>query len=86
MAKTEQYLEGIIEGSLQQITENEIYNKNTIYILDDLPSSNSITNELMQKALSDILIAAYFNINDSFICTDEGAYTMNHIYKWTGNS
>ena len=75
-------LKGLVEGNLEQVKQQDI-NADKLYMIKDLPD-NSITNEIMQLALTDNAVAAFFQSNNVYVCIDEGTYLKNHIYKYTG--
>lgn len=77
-------LKGLVEGNLEQVKQQDI-NADKLYMIKDLPD-NSITNEQMELAVNDNAAAAFFRINNTYICIDDGAYIKNHIYKWLGDS
>ena len=80
------YIKGIAEGTLQNILNNDVLDKDRLYLIDDLPSTCSITNKMMQDALSDLKIKACFVEGDIYICSDTGIYKENTFYKFTGDS
>lgn len=77
-------LKGFVEGNLEQIKQQDI-NADKFYAIKDLPD-NSITNAQMESALTDNSIAAFFRINNTYICIDNGTYKEGDIYRWLGNS
>lgn len=81
MAKTKQYMEGISEGTSNQIVDGENFSKDKIYVVEDLPSNCGITNEKMVEVVNNILIRAFINPGDVFVCSDEGTYKKGTQYK-----
>lgn len=77
-------LKGFVRGNLDNIKQQDI-NSDKLYAIKDMPD-NSITNEQMELAVNDNAAAAFFRINNTYICIDEGEYIKNHIYKWLGDS
>lgn len=77
-------LKGFVRGNLNDIKQQDI-NSDKLYVIKDMPD-NSITNQQMELAVNDNAAAAFFRINNAYICIDEGIYTKNHIYKWLGDS
>ena len=84
MNKTEQPIKGYVEGTLTQIKDNEIVDKDRLYLVTDITSG--ITNTKMEALLANPVLAAYYTIDDIFVCIDEGTYTKGAIYRWTGDS
>jgi len=86
MTITEQYLKGISDGDINQIIENETLDKDKLYIVKDFPSNSGITNDQMQEILNNVLIRAFVNKNEVFVCADDGTYIKGNLYKFTGDS
>ena len=84
MSKTEQPIKGYVEGTLTQIKDNEVLDKDRLYLVTDITSG--ITNARMEALISNSVLAAYYTINDIFVCMDEGTYTKGAIYRWAGDS
>ena len=78
------YIKGIVEGNIEQIKQQEI-NEDKVYIIKDLPE-NSITNEQMNAAVADNIIGAFYKVNNTFVCLDDGTYKKGHVYQWLGNA
>lgn len=87
MAEKKEYVKGVSNGTINQlINQEETFNSNRLYAIKDLPINNGITNEQMIAISNNVLVRAFINKNDTFICADEGSYKLGHSYRWTGDS
>lgn len=86
MMKSEQYLKGTVQGTSQNILNNETIDRDKFYVVEDLPNNSGISNLMMHNILSNPVLNNFLNINDVVICIDEGTYKKGGIYKFLGTS
>ena len=77
-------LKGFVEGSLDKV-KDQVINRDKVYFVEDLPE-NGITNAQMEAVLADNTVAAFYQVGNVFVCTDEGNYKKGHLYKFTNDS